>query len=115
MEFSIAALLASFAKDKTLTLKNLEKKLHCTTDTSQRDLQIAVDALERVGVLVKERGKYRRQGQEEVIEGKLRCSSKGFCFAIQDEEGADDIYVRETHLNTAWNGDRVLVKVTKEG
>ena len=40
---------------------------------------------------------------------------KGFCFAIQDEEGADDIYVRESQLNTAWNGDRVLVKVTKEG
>jgi ribonuclease R len=115
MEFSIAALLASFAKDKTLTLKNLEKKLHCTSETSQRDLQIAVDALERIGILVKERGKYRRQLEEDVIEGKLRCSSKGFCFAIQDDEGADDIYVRESHLNTAWNGDRVLVKVTKEG
>lgn len=115
MEFSIAALLASFAKDKTLTLKNLEKKLHCNTETSQRDLQIAVDALERIGVLVKERGKYRRNPEEGVVEGKLRCSSKGFCFAIQDEEGADDIYVRESHLNTAWNGDRVLVRVTKEG
>lgn len=115
MEFSIAALLASFAKDKTLTLKNLEKKLHCNTETSQRDLQIAVDALERIGVLVKERGKYRRNSEDGVVEGKLRCSSKGFCFAIQDEEGADDIYVRESHLNTAWNGDRVLVRVTKEG
>ncbi|HIK43929.1 MAG TPA: VacB/RNase II family 3'-5' exoribonuclease [Leptolyngbyaceae cyanobacterium M65_K2018_010] len=115
MEFSIAALLASFGKDKTLTLKNLEKKLHCSTETSQRDLQIAVDALERIGVLVKERGKYRRHWETDVVEGKLRCSSKGFCFAIQDQEGADDIYVRESHLNTAWNGDRVLVKVTKEG
>ena len=115
MEFSIAALLASFGKDKTLTLKHLEKKLHCTTDTSQRDLQIALDALERVGVVVKERGKYRRNSEDGVVEGKLRCSSKGFCFAIQDEEGAEDIYVRESHLNTAWNGDRVLVRVTKEG
>jgi ribonuclease R len=115
MEFSIAALLANFAKDKTLTLKTLEKKLHCNSEASQRELQIAVDALEKIGVLVKERGKYRRNPQEDVIEGKLRCSSKGFCFAIQDEEGADDIYVRESQLNTAWNGDRVLVKVTKEG
>jgi len=115
MEFSIAALLANFAKDKTLTLKTLEKKLHCNSEASQRDLQIAVDALERIGVLIKERGKYRQNLNEEVIEGKLRCSSKGFCFAIQDEEGADDIYVRESQLNTAWNGDRVLVKVTKEG
>ncbi len=115
MEFSIAALLANFAKEKTLTLKTLEKKLHCNGEASQRDLQIAVDALEKIGVLVKERGKYRRNDHEDVIEGKLRCSSKGFCFAIQDEEGADDIYVRESQLNTAWNGDRVLVKVTKEG
>jgi len=115
MEFSIAALLASFAKDKTLTLKNLEKKLHCTSDVAQRELQIAVDALERLGILVKDRGKYRRQLAENVVEGKLRCSSKGFCFAIQDQEGTEDIYVRENHLSTAWNGDRVLVKVTKEG
>jgi len=61
MELSIAALLASFAKDKTHTLKGLEKKLHCNDEASQRDLQIAVDALERIGVLVKERGKYRRE------------------------------------------------------
>ncbi|NDC39833.1 MAG: hypothetical protein EBZ48_17665, partial [Proteobacteria bacterium] len=64
MEFSIAALLASFAKDKTLTLKNLEKKLHCSSDSSQRELQIAVDALERLGILVKDRGKYRRQTED---------------------------------------------------
>ncbi len=115
MEFSIAALLASFAKDKTLTLKNLEKKLHCSSDSSQRELQIAVDALERLGILVKDRGKYRRQTEDHLVEGKLRCSSKGFCFAIQDQEGSEDIYVRESHLSTAWNGDRVLVKVTKEG
>lgn len=115
MEFSIAALLANFSGDKLLTLKNLEKKLNCQDEDSLRDLQIAVDALERVGLLTKERGKYRRVEEEGVIEGKLRCSSKGFCFAIQDEEGAEDVYIRESQLNTAWNGDRVLVKVTKEG
>ncbi|MBD0335267.1 MAG: VacB/RNase II family 3'-5' exoribonuclease [Cyanobacteria bacterium Co-bin13] len=115
MEFSIAALLANFSGDKLLTLKNLEKKLNCQDETSLRDLQIAVDALERIGILVKERGKYRRVPEEGVIEGKLRCSSKGFCFAIQDEEGAEDVYIRESQLNTAWNGDRVLVKVTKDG
>lgn len=115
MEFSIASLLANFSGDKLLTLKNLEKKLNCQDESSLRDLQIALDALERIGLLVKERGKYRRVPEEGVIEGKLRCSSKGFCFAIQDEEGAEDVYVRESQLNTAWNGDRVLVKVTKEG
>ena len=115
MNFSIASLLANFSNDKLVTTKALEKKLNCSDDVDLNDLNIALDALERIGVLEKERGKYRRIYEDDVIEGKLRCSSKGFCFAIQDDEEADDIYVREAHLNHAWNGDRVLVKVTKEG
>ncbi|NJM96886.1 MAG: VacB/RNase II family 3'-5' exoribonuclease [Phormidesmis sp. RL_2_1] len=115
MEFSIASLLANFSDDKLVTVKTLEKKLNCTDDSCGKDLQIALDALERINVLEKSRGKYRKIEEEDVVEGKLRCSSKGFCFAIQDEESADDIYVRESQLNTAWNGDRVLVKVTKDG
>lgn len=115
MEFSIAELLANFTEDKLVAPRALEKKLNCKDETSLRKLQIALDALERVGILVKERGKYRRVFEEDVVEGKLRCSSKGFCFAIQDVEGSEDIYIRESHLNTAWNGDRVLVRVTKEG
>ena len=115
MNFSIASLLANLTDDKTLTLKTIQKKLHCDNDDSVRELQIALDALERIGVLAKDKGKYQRATEEGVVEGKLRCSSKGFCFAIQDDEAADDIYIRESQLNTAWNGDRVLVRVTKDG
>lgn len=115
MEFSIATLLTQFADDKLLAPKLLEKKLGLNDPESLDKLQIALDALERIGILVKERGRYRRVWEEDVVEAKLRCSSKGFCFAIQEDEAAEDIYVRESHLSTAWNGDRVLVKVTKEG
>jgi ribonuclease R len=115
MEFSIADLLANFIDDKLVAPKALEKKLECYDEASLRKLQIALDALEKVGILVKERGKYRRVAEEGVVEGKLRCSSKGFCFAIQDVEGSEDIYIRESQLSHAWNGDRVLVRVTKEG
>ncbi len=115
MSFSIASLMASFPDEKLVAPKALEKKLECEDDESIRRLQIALDGLEKIGMLVKERGRYRRVFEDDVVEGKLRCSSKGFCFAIQDDENAEDIYVRECHLNTAWNGDRVLVKVTKDG
>ena len=115
MEFSIATLLAQFVDDKLVAGKNLEKKLGCEDKESINKLQITLDALERINVLVKERGKYRRVYEEKVVEAKLRCSSKGFCFAIQDEESADDIYVRESHLSNAWNGDRVFVKIIKDG
>ncbi|MGK7946248.1 MAG: ribonuclease R family protein [Microcystaceae cyanobacterium] len=115
MEFSIATLLSYFSDDKLVAGKILERKLGCEDPKNMEALQIALDALERIGLLTKERGKYRRIQSEEVVEAKLRCSSKGFCFAIQDIEDADDIYVRESHLSHAWNGDRVLVKVIKEG
>ncbi len=115
MEPLISALLTNFDADHLVAPKILEKKLGCEDEASLHRLHIAIDALERIGLLVKERGKYRRVPEEGVVEGKLRCSSKGFCFAIQDVEGAEDIYIRESQLNTAWNGDQVLIKVTKEG
>lgn len=115
MELSIAALLTNFEADHLVAPKILEKKLGSEDQANLRRLQIALDALERIGILVKERGKYRRVPEAGVVEGKLRCSSKGFCFAIQDVEDAEDIYIRESQLNTAWNGDQVLIKVTKEG
>ena len=115
MEFSIAELLVNLDSDKLVAPKTLEQKLECQVEGDVRKLQVALDALEKIGLVEKERGKYRRLPEEGIIEGKLRCSSKGFCFAIQDTEEAEDIYIRESHLNSAWNGDRVMVRVTKEG
>ena len=111
MEFSIATLLANFTDDKLVARKVLEKKLGCEDEDSLEKLQIALEVLEKIGILVKERGKYRRVLEEGIIEAKLRCSSKGFCFAIQDVEGAEDIYIRESHLSNAWNGDRWFATV----
>jgi len=115
MHFTIATLLSHLSEDKLVAPKALEKKLDCPSAEESQKLQIALDALERIGVIEKDRGKYKRVPQEATLEARLRCSSKGFCFAIQDDETAEDIYVRESHLGSAWNGDRVLVRVTKEG
>ncbi|NET46654.1 ribonuclease R family protein [Okeania sp. SIO2B3] len=115
MKFSIATLLANFSEDKLVAPKAVEKKLDCQDDQSIHKLQIALDALEKIGVLAKDKGRYRRLIEEAIVEAKLRCSSKGFCFAIQDSEGTEDIYIRESHLSNAWNSDRVLVKIIKEG
>jgi ribonuclease R len=115
MNFSIATLLSHFSDEKLITPKLLEKKLGCEDEDSVLQLGIALDVLDKIGVLAKDKGKFRRLMEEDVVEAKLRCSSKGFCFAIQDQEGAEDIYIRESHLGNAWNGDRVLIKVMKEG
>lgn len=115
MEFSIATLLSHVSPDKLVAPKLLEKKLGCETPSSIEQLDLALELLEKIGILTKERGKFRRELTERIVEAKLRCSSKGFCFAIQDDEVADDIYIRESHLSNAWNGDRVLIELIKEG
>jgi ribonuclease R len=115
MEFSIATLLSHVSPEKLVAPKLLEKKLGCETPSSVEQLDLALDLLEKIGILIKEKGKFRRELTDRVVEAKLRCSSKGFCFAIQDNESADDIYIRESHLSNAWNGDRVLIEVIKEG
>ena len=115
MEFSIATLLSHVSSEKLVAPKLLEKKLGCETPSSVEQLELALELLEKIGILAKEKGKYRREQTEDIVEAKLRCSSKGFCFAIQDNESADDIYIRESHLSNAWNGDRVLIETIKEG
>ncbi|MGQ9864680.1 MAG: RNB domain-containing ribonuclease [Pseudanabaenaceae cyanobacterium] len=114
MEFSVSQLLESFVDDKLFAPKLIEKKLGLSEAASHR-LQIALDALTRIGLLEKDKGRYRRLEGEPLVVGKLRCSSRGFCFAIQESGNGDDIYIRESRLNSAWNGDRVLVKITKDG
>jgi ribonuclease R len=73
MEFSIATLLSNFTDDKLVAPKALQTKLGCQDEESLSKLQIALDAIEKIGVLVKERGKYRRVHEEDVVEAKLRC------------------------------------------
>jgi len=67
-----------------------------------------------VGVLEESDAGISRVEDEGLIEARLRCSSKGFCFALR-EDGGEDIYIRDNQLNHAWNGDRVLVRITREG
>jgi len=114
MKFSVSDLIDQLPKQETLTLSKLEKGLGLSTKADKEQLRIALDALARVGVLEESAGGISRVEDEGLIEARLRCSSKGFCFALR-EDGGEDIYIRDNQLNHAWNGDRVLVRITREG
>ena len=68
MNFSIAALLFHLSDNKLIAPKVLEKRLGCQDDEDIQKLHIALDALERIGVLVKERGKYRQVPDQDLVE-----------------------------------------------
>ena len=125
MDFSVPQLFAQFApsteladdeQNSTLTGSELAQALGA--DSSEQ-LDVALDALVRIGHLVRTEGddppSYTVNPDSTLVEGQLRCSSKGFCFAISNQPGVDDIYIHGSNLNGAWNGDRVIAKVVKEG
>ncbi len=114
MKFTVADLLDQLPANEALPVAKLEKALGLTTKADKDQLRIGVEGLTRLGLLdTTEAGLLRREDPE-LIAARLRCSSKGFCFALR-EDGGEDIYIRDNQLNHAWNGDRVLVKVTREG
>ena len=114
MKFTVADLLDQLSPEEAQPLASLEKALGLSRSNDKQQLRIAVEALERLELVEVSEAGLRRRDNPELIPARLRCSSKGFCFALRDD-GGDDIYVREHQLNHAWNGDRVLVRVTREG
>ena len=114
MKFTVADLIDQLPAQEALSLAKLEKALGLAGEAETEQLRIALDALVKVGVLAEAEDGVSRVQDEGLIEARLRCSSKGFCFALR-EDGGEDIYIRDNQLNHAWNGDRVLVRITREG
>ncbi|MDP7994393.1 MAG: RNB domain-containing ribonuclease [Synechococcus sp. SP2 MAG] len=114
MKFTVADLLDQVPQDGSLEVSKLEKILRLTNRADKQSLSIALKGLDRLGVLnLEEESSVSRSDDIGLIEARLRCSSKGFCFAIRDD-GDEDIYIRDHQLNHAWNGDRVLVRIIRD-
>ena len=114
MKFTVANLIDQLPAQDSLDVGKLEKALGLSNKTDKVQLRIALSALVKVGVLSESEQGISRVADDGLIEARLRCSSKGFCFALR-EDGGEDIYIRDNQLNHAWNGDRVLVRITREG
>ena len=114
MKFTVADLLDQLSTQEPLPQSKLEKALGLSTKPEKQQLRIGLDALKRLELVLDSEAGLLRRDNPDLIPARLRCSSKGFCFALR-EDGGEDVYIREHQLNHAWNGDRVLVKVTREG
>ena len=114
MKFTVADLLDQLSPGEARPLARLEKALGLTLKADKQLLRIGLDGLGRLGLIEEGEDGLKRCDDDTLVPARLRCSSKGFCFALRDD-GGEDIYIRDHLLNHAWNGDRVLVRITREG
>ena len=113
--FSTSSIIDNLNQDEGLEFGRLCRRLKLSKKSDKDKLEIALKALEELEIINKnEKNEYYNVKESDHITAKIRCSSKGFCFAVR-ENGKEDIYIRENLLNYSWNGDKVLVRIIKEG
>ena len=113
--FSSSSIIDNLNQSEGLEFKKLCRSLKITKKSEKDKLEIALTALEKLEIINKnENNEYSFIKDSHHVVAKIRCSSKGYCFAVR-ENNKEDIYIKENLLNHAWNGDRVLVRIIKEG
>ena len=111
---SVSKILDNLDKDHGLEVSKLEKVLKLTKKLDKDNLGIAIKALSKLGIITTiDDDKITINTEIDFIEGRVRCSSKGYCFVVREDQG-EDIYIRDSNLNNAWQGDSVIVLITKQ-
>jgi len=113
--FSTSSIIENLNQEEGLEYKKLCRLLKLSKKNDKAKLDIALGALEELEIINKNKdNEYFNVKESNHLVAKIRCSSKGYCFAVR-ENNNEDIYIRENLLNYAWNGDKVLVRIIKEG
>lgn len=80
------------------------------------EVQEALDDLEKEGKLVKTRmDRYGIPEQMNLLTGRVKKLKKGFGFLVRDNMDTEDLFIPPDCLNSAQNGDRVIVRIMKHG
>ena len=111
---TVSKILENLDKEEGIEVSKLEKSLKLTKKIDRDNLGIAIKALNKLGIIQNnEDDKLKLNSQIDFIKGRVRCSSKGYCFVVREDQG-EDIYIREANLNNAWHGDSVIVLITQQ-
>ena len=112
---SVLKILESIDNEDGIEVQKIEKSLKLTKKNDKDNLNIAIQALSKLGIIkLDNEQKININNENSFVQGRVRCSSKGYCFVVREDQG-EDIYIREANLNNAWHGDSVIVSITKQG
>ncbi|MEG7355831.1 ribonuclease R [Bacillus inaquosorum] len=110
--------LLSFMKEeayKPLTVQELEEMLNITEAEEFKELVKALVALEDKGLIVRTRSdRYGIPEKMNLIKGKISAHAKGFAFLLPEDTSLSDVFIPPNELNTAMNGDIVMVRLNSQ-
>jgi len=99
---------------RPLTVHELEEVFELEGAEQFKQIIQALNALENAGQLVRTRkNRYGLPEKMNLIRGKIEMNKKGFAFLIPDDEKRSDVYIHSSDLNSAMNGDIVIVRLER--
>lgn len=81
----------------------------------KKDFYKLIDQMEKEGYIVKSsNNKYSVPEKMGYIKGTIQMSEMGYGFLIPEEEGLKDIFISKDSIDTAMDGDEVVVSIINE-
>ncbi|MET3683713.1 ribonuclease R [Alkalibacillus flavidus] len=110
-------LMTFFQEEATrpLSVEEVQEDLNIENSEDVKELMKGLNALEDEGALIRNRkDRYGLPEKMNLIRGRIQMHAKGFAFLLPEREEQSDIYIHQSDLNTAMNGDTVLVRVEND-
>ncbi|ARK32010.1 ribonuclease R [Halalkalibacter krulwichiae] len=116
-EEQIQQLLSHFREtaEKPLSITEIEEAFNIQGSDEFKELVKSLNELENRGLIVRTRtDRYGIPEKMNLVRGRVQGHAKGFAFILPEVEGMDDVYVTSGDLNSAMNGDTVLVRLNQK-
>jgi ribonuclease R len=110
----IQQLLTHFREtaEKPLSISEIEEAFEVEGSDEFKELVKSLNELENRGLVVRTRtDRYGIPEKMNLVRGRVQGHAKGFAFIIPEVAGMDDVYVTSGDMNSAMNGDIVLVRL----
>lgn len=106
--------IAEFIREKAykpMTFAELAEAMRIA-EKQHPQLRKTLEQMESTGEVVLTRTeRYGAPERMNLAVGRLQGHPRGFGFLVQDERGADDIFIGRESLNGAWHGDRIIARL----
>lgn len=100
---------------KPMNINELEKTFNITDSSEFKEFVKLMNQLENDGEVIRTRtNTYGLPEKMNLVRGTLQGHAKGFGFVIPAEKGETDVYINSNDINSAMNGDTVLVRLSNK-